>query len=1171
MRIRRLDLIRFGHFTDVPLDLPPATPDLHLVVGPNEAGKSTVLEALEDLLFGIKPRSAMNFLHPYPKMLLGAALERNGSGLDFRRRKGNKHTLLDPSGTPLAAGERALAPFVGGADRGFFRRMFNLDHEWLRQGGREILEDRNEIGQMLFSAGSGIRDLRGRLGTLDREADSLWGPRRSAKRRFYQASDRLKAAERDKREHTVTAAKWRELRRTYNMRRDDHTKREKSVEKEEARLHQIERIRRVAADVRRKGKLDRDLAELGDVAEIPPNAGESLREAEEQQRLAAKRLEYKEADADGLKKEREELVWDDALLVRAEEIKQLHEQRIQVMAELLDLPKREKELYSLEGNVLELATELGWESDDVDAILRRIPNPGNVNRARTIFNQRGKRVTAVERATVALSASKRRLSDCMIRIEEAGEAKDVSTLSAVLTATNRGFGDIGSRIREAEHRGSEARIEADRVFRELKPTPATIEAAISLEAPAAGHAETYRDDRRALDRQLRTSNRQIRERERKVRLKAGERDRLVAEKQPVSPEQVRALREERDAAWSRIRKRFAQGRANPPAPDTGFEILATQFEALVANADTAADRRLETAEATAQLAELNRSLASDQEALQELLQEHGRLADSSAQLDAGWRSLWHQAPFEPAGPDEMLRWLTRRSSLRDSMNARSKADREAETLRRQERKAADGLRAELQRLGTRAVPAPEQGLLAAIDFATKVVRKHRQAGDAKRRLAVDLRNAKAEVGQKREALDRAKRARSEWQTQWSLAVSDLGLDPDEDPNQIDAQLQSIQRLRELSGKMKDLRENRVEKIKRDILDFRNAAERTLQALAPDLKGVDGFDAVPELEVRLETADQERKEARSLDRRIKAAEDKMLRIREDERSARHTIANLQARASVDSIDALKGEIEKAERSRQWQAERSAVIERLQEQGDGLSMEQLESECATADLRTAAAHQTTLRGNVADLRRQEREAWDLLKEARSEFEKVGGSDAAAVAESERQGALAEMREVAEAYVRTRAAALLMQWAIDRNRREKQGPMLKRAGSVFADLTLGSFASLELHYDQNDRPLLVGRRPSGERVGIAGMSDGSLDQLYLALRVAALENYFKDAEPLPFVADDLFINFDNDRAAAGFRVLAGLAENCQVIFFTHHEHLVELAENALPYSVPILRMEH
>ena len=144
--------------------------------------------------------------------------------------------------------------------------------------------------------------------------------------------------------------------------------------------------------------------------------------------------------------------------------------------------------------------------------------------------------------------------------------------------------------------------------------------------------------------------------------------------------------------------------------------------------------------------------------------------------------------------------------------------------------------------------------------------------------------------------------------------------------------------------------------------------------------------------------------------------------------------------------------------------------------------------------------------------------------------------------------------------RSAIVLLQWAIDRYRREKQAPMLKRAGELFAILTCGSFQTLQLEFDEHDNMQLAGIRHDGRRVPVAGMSTGTADQLYLALRIAAIEDYLDHAEPMPFIADDLFINFDDKRAAAGFRVLGELAKKTQVLFFTHHEHLLEVARKAL-----------
>ena len=132
-----------------------------------------------------------------------------------------------------------------------------------------------------------------------------------------------------------------------------------------------------------------------------------------------------------------------------------------------------------------------------------------------------------------------------------------------------------------------------------------------------------------------------------------------------------------------------------------------------------------------------------------------------------------------------------------------------------------------------------------------------------------------------------------------------------------------------------------------------------------------------------------------------------------------------------------------------------------------------------------------------------------------------------------------------------------------------MLKRAGELFKVITEGSFASLQVAFDDQDIAYLTGVRPGGSIVPVSGMSSGTADQLYLALRVAAIEDYLDRADALPFVADDLFINFDDDRAAAGFRLLGELGQKTQVLFFTHHQHLVEIARKTLGASVSLVSL--
>ena len=79
MRFQRLHIPAFGPFTNLELSFPSTTHDLHVIFGENEAGKSSLLRAIRDLLFGIHGQSSDNFLHEYKQLrLLGEIENRTG-------------------------------------------------------------------------------------------------------------------------------------------------------------------------------------------------------------------------------------------------------------------------------------------------------------------------------------------------------------------------------------------------------------------------------------------------------------------------------------------------------------------------------------------------------------------------------------------------------------------------------------------------------------------------------------------------------------------------------------------------------------------------------------------------------------------------------------------------------------------------------------------------------------------------------------------------------------------------------------------------------------------------------------------------------------------------------------------------------------------------------------
>ncbi|HEV7284016.1 MAG TPA: chromosome segregation protein SMC, partial [Kaistia sp.] len=181
-----------------------------------------------------------------------------------------------------------------------------------------------------------------------------------------------------------------------------------------------------------------------------------------------------------------------------------------------------------------------------------------------------------------------------------------------------------------------------------------------------------------------------------------------------------------------------------------------------------------------------------------------------------------------------------------------------------------------------------------------------------------------------------------------------------------------------------------------------------------------------------------------------------------------------------------------------------------------------------------------------------------QARSALAALDRRDGAAAAAQDEQDAVAEIAEAVERFSRDHVAARLLQAATERYRAEHQNPIVERASRAFTMLTGGQWSGIGIDYDQ-DPPRLAALR-EGALLAPDALSEGTRDQLFLVLRIAAIEEHARRATPLPFIADDLFTTFDEARTAAGFELLAELGAVTQVIVFTHHVHVAEHAKRVL-----------
>ena len=155
MRIRELHIDGFGRFSGV--EYGPLEGSVTVFYGPNEAGKSTLLEFVRRVLYGFPDgRSKTNL---YPPLIGGnhggrlTVEDSEGRRYDIRRTPGSRGgavTITASTGQPQV--EAALPRLLGHNSRDVFEQIFGFTLNELYSD--KLLSDSN-VNNQIYSAGMG--------------------------------------------------------------------------------------------------------------------------------------------------------------------------------------------------------------------------------------------------------------------------------------------------------------------------------------------------------------------------------------------------------------------------------------------------------------------------------------------------------------------------------------------------------------------------------------------------------------------------------------------------------------------------------------------------------------------------------------------------------------------------------------------------------------------------------------------------------------------------------------------------------------------------------------------------------------------------------------------------------------------------------------------------------
>jgi uncharacterized protein YhaN len=1146
IRIARLDLERWGHFEGRSLSFGPAG-RLHLLFGANEAGKSTTRRALAALLFGVPERTTDTFGRPGADLRVGALLELDGTPVEVLRRKGRKNTLLDAGGEILdpAPLDRALGGLSGEVHAG----LFEITHDSLVAGGHELLAGRGAVGESLFAAAAGTSRLHALLRRLEDDADALFTPLGRKKdlnlllALHAEAVRTLRDAALRPPQHEALARALEGLEAAYARAGDELD----AVERERARL---ERLRGALPLAALRATRAEELEALGEVAALSADAPARRSAAQERREAARTRGAAAERDLERRRGRFAALAVDEALLPFATELEDLHAQGTAVAQDAArreDLAAQRTALAPrLEELLGSLAPALGGRSlrelalgEDARARLEDcLQARAGVQQARGAAGEAlAEAARAVQRARLAAAGAPARIDD--------------GALAAALRAA-RGAGPVdedAARAR-AEQRGALA--EAEQAAAQLRPA---VDGAAALAAlPVPDSATVQRLLGAVLEAEQIASGLAI-EAEGiadRVRVLERQRDRLAAEAPVLDAAALAVARAARAESWVAVRAALGSGAGAADAA-----ALAGAHERATAAADDVADARLQRAEDVARLADVQRELtvlAEDAEELGHRRERHGNAVERAT---AAWSSAWSAAGACAPAPVDAGRWLATRDAVLAHVATAARAAERAETAEALRAHHAGALGSALADEAMQ--DAAELSLSGLIELAD--ARLDALRGDAERagRAAEAVARTAAEHEEAEVALARAEAALTSWQEQWGALRAGCGLAATLEPDGALGALRAIEQATRDQERLDALAAD-LDAIDARRHAFEGAIGELVAATAPDLAAQPATAAAAVLHRRATEA-----RAAAAERDALAAELAVLEAEHGEAAAivaeaGEELAALRAAAGAqDDADLLRREDASA-RATELRAEIAALDGDLARAG-GAAAAEVAAAVAELDADAVPARVEELEAQAVALRAERDEAGEALTRARDELARLERSEEAAQAAQAKASLEAQIEELAERYARARLAQRVLRDAIARYRSAHEGPLLARANALFPALTCERFARLETDVDERDEDVLIAITADGSRRRVQELSDGTREQLFLALRLAAIERHVATAEAVPVLFDDVLLESDDDRARRILAALAELAQQTQVIVLTHHRHLVEIARATLP----------
>ncbi|MBF0203229.1 MAG: AAA family ATPase [Desulfamplus sp.] len=1157
MRFDRLQIPAFGPFTNLDMEFKAHGTDLHLIYGSNEAGKSSLLRAFRDLLFDIPTKTPDNFLHDYKKLRIkGEIVNRAGERLIFQRRKGTKNTLLDDDDISLP--DNALFPFLGNMEQSYFSAMFGLGTKELREGAEQILRGEGDIGKALFSASMGGTPVQMVLAALTEESDRLFKGNARVNVSIRPTANKYAELLRKAREAAVSPEAWEKIEKELTA--VDNLK--TSMEMDISKLTQdIEWLSRCEDALPAVGRLSEEMLKLESLPLMPDVSSDFV----ERVRAARKAASDARGEVHRLTTQISKL---------ETQLADCHTSPVLISeAAIIDRMHQDLRVYGERKNSLtNLETELAGLVAYLQAGMQNLEITGSISE---LENLRLNSVVRLSCEETALNLQKT-LDDCRKHKEKAEDIKreiesremqlkDIpktdltdlrDTLSAAAAAT-----DASKTLLASESEVMRLTLEAKDKYWELtsafkdkhlQPTglPDDFDSIGKLSVPTKAAILKTGKNMNDINRDIKAEELKIRDGKRRIETIQEELGRMGRRGELPSEEALRKAREHRNYGWKLVVAQW-KNREDIQAEFVHGKPLEEAFVQAIARADDIADQLREQAEAVAQAEEKRLQISKSEKQNQES-EEHIRdLENKLKELQTRWEEDWQPCGITPRSPDEMEEWREIWSEFKVFLRQLRSAEELLQQKKNQVQHAKNKLAAVLS-------DSAEKEFELLFEKAKKQVQQREESRGRRIELTKQLHSLKSQLLTLEQNSMRANDESKAASDKWKALCQSIGLPENISPGSGIAILRERAELLTKFDTWKKL-STESKKTTSAIQEYEKFVNIHCTALA--INGDTTEAQVSRLWNELTKSREAQTCYNQLAGQIEEAKRDLTAIQESSNHAVQMLEELTCLAKLEKVEELEPLLANLELRDQIERQIDTFRSSLSGLARGQSVDDFLVSIRAEDIETLSFRKDNFQRQKQEKEAELEKIREKLSELNNQRQMLEASgDAAANYRQEAESCAARLKQDASRFVRLRLAAHFLQIQIERFRKENQGPLLEKSGRIFKSITQGAFSGLGAEFNADDLPVLVGLRPDDASVPIEGMSDGSRDQLYLALRLAALDRYLEQHEPMPLILDDLLITFDDDRTSAILPQLADLAQRTQIFLFTHHYHLVELCRQTL-----------